>query len=53
MKIQKNFSRKNKQYPKFIIVIPKDIMEKSGLKEGDELEVEVKEGEILLKEKTK
>lgn len=46
MKLQKHYTRKGKKYPKYEIVIPKEIIKKSGFKEGDELQAEVKKGEI-------
>ena len=53
MKIQKQLSKKRgeKVYYKYVIVIPNDIVEKSELKEGDELEAESKKGEIRLRRK--
>ena len=53
MKIQKQLSKKrgDKIYHKYILNIPKEILEKSGFKEGDELEAEAKKGEIKLKKK--
>lgn len=55
MKIQKRFLRKynNKDYYKFMINIPPEIIKTSGFKEGDELEAEAKKGEIKLKAKKK
>jgi len=51
MKIEKVKSRKynDKQYHKFRIIIPNNIMEKAGFKEGDELEADVKKGEVKLR----
>ena len=53
MKIEKVKSReyKNKAYYKYRIIIPSEILKKSGFKEGDELEAEAKKGEIKLKRK--
>ena len=51
MKLQKHYTRKGQTYPKYEVVIPKDIIEKSGFKEGDELEAEARKGEINLKKK--
>jgi len=53
MKLQKRFLRKykNKDYYKFMINLPPEIIEKSGFKEGDELEAEAKKGEIKLKKR--
>ncbi len=51
MKLQKHSSKKKgeKDYPKYVVVIPKDVIEKSGFKEGDELEAEAKKGEVRLR----
>lgn len=51
MKIEKVKSReyKDKTYHKYRLIIPKEILEKSGFKEGDELKAEAKKGEIKLR----
>ena len=51
MKLQKQSSKKKgkKDYPKYVVVLPKKAVEKSGFKEGDELTAEAKKGEIKLK----
>jgi hypothetical protein len=53
MKLQKRFLRKynGKDYHKFMINIPPEIIEQSGFKEGEELLAEAKRGEIRLKRK--
>lgn len=54
MKIQKQISdkRKNKTYYKYVVVIKEKVLKEAGLKEGDELEVEVKrKGEMRLRKK--
>lgn len=53
MKIQKQFVNKrgNKSYYKYVVVISPKIIEKSGLKEGQELEAEAKEGEVRLRKR--
>ena len=53
MKIQKQLSHKrgDKIYYKYVIVLPDNLIESSGFKEGDELEAEAKKGEIRLKKK--
>ncbi len=51
MKLQKHYTRKGNQYPKYEIVIPKKIVEKAGLKEGDDLEASAKKGEVKLRKK--
>jgi len=50
MRLQKRLSRKykGKDYHKYILVIPIEEIEKSGFKEGDELKVNSKKGEIRL-----
>ena len=51
MKLQKQFSRKvgEKEYSKYVAVFPPDIVEKSGFKEGEELEAIADKGKIILK----
>lgn len=51
MKLQKQLSRKtkNKEYSKWVIVIPPKKIKEAGLKEGDELKVEVKVGRIIIR----
>jgi len=52
MKLQKHVSRKSKgdeSYYKYEVILPKSAIEKSGFKEGDELEAEAKKGEIKLR----
>ncbi len=51
MRLQKHYTRKGNKYPKYEVVLPKDIIEESGFKEGDELEAEAKKGEIKLRRK--
>jgi len=53
MKILKEKSREynGKPYYKYKVNIPFEDLEKAGFKEGDELEAEVKKGEITLKRK--
>jgi bifunctional DNA-binding transcriptional regulator/antitoxin component of YhaV-PrlF toxin-antitoxin module len=51
MKLQKHFTRKDKSQWKYEVVVPKSSVEKSGFREGDELEAEAKKGEIKLKKK--
>jgi hypothetical protein len=51
MKLQKQTSDYKRGYSKFTIVIPSDIIKKSGFKKGQELKAEVKKGEIKLKKK--
>jgi formylmethanofuran dehydrogenase subunit D len=51
MRLQKQLSRvhKDKAYPKYTIVIPPKEVEKLGWKEGDEIEPNSKNGELILK----
>jgi bifunctional DNA-binding transcriptional regulator/antitoxin component of YhaV-PrlF toxin-antitoxin module len=51
MKIQKQLSKKrgDKIYYKYVVVIPDEILEESGLKAGDELVAEAGKGEVKLK----
>jgi len=52
MKLQKHPSRKSKDgenYYKWEVILPKEAVEKSGFKEGDELTAEAKKGEIKLR----
>ena len=53
MKLQKQLSKKrdNKIYHKYVVVIPNDLIEKSELKEGDDLEVEASKYHISLKKR--
>jgi bifunctional DNA-binding transcriptional regulator/antitoxin component of YhaV-PrlF toxin-antitoxin module len=54
MKLQRRFLRKvkNKSYYKYMINIPPEAVEQSGIKEGDELEASVeKKGEIRVRRK--
>ena len=52
-KLQKQLSRKvgNKKYPKYVVVIPPEIIKEAELGEGDELEINVKKGKIVLNKK--
>jgi bifunctional DNA-binding transcriptional regulator/antitoxin component of YhaV-PrlF toxin-antitoxin module len=51
MKLQKQLSRKVKdvEYAKWVLVIPPNIIEKLKWKEGQELEVEIKENSLVVK----
>lgn len=53
MKIQKQLSKKreNKEYYRYVINLPSELLKDSGFHEGDELEAEAKKGEIKLKKK--
>ncbi|MFH1787393.1 MAG: hypothetical protein ABH811_01230 [archaeon] len=51
VRLQKQLSRKvgDKEYAKWVLVIPPIAIKESGFKEGQELKVESKEGKIVLK----
>lgn len=49
MKLQRHNTKKGTNYFKWEIIIPNEVIEKSEFKEGDELEAEVKKGEIKLR----
>lgn len=51
MKLQKQKTRKDKDYSKYAVVLPREAVEKAEFKEGDELEAEAKKGEIRLRGK--
>ena len=53
MKLQKQLSRrtKDKEYIKWVLVIPPRIVQDAGLKEGDELDIAVKNKKIILSQK--
>ena len=51
MNLIKHFTTKDKKYYKYEVVIPNKKVEESGIKESDELEIEVKKGSIKLKKK--
>jgi len=50
MRLQKRLSRKykDKEYHKYIIILPEEEVIKSGFKEGDELKIDTKKGEIKI-----
>lgn len=51
MKLQKQKSDYKRGYHKYVVVIPDNVVETSCFKEGEELEAEVKKGEIKLRKK--
>lgn len=53
MKLQKRFLRKhnNKDYYKYMVNIPPELIQNAQLKEGDELEGEAEKDKIILKKK--
>lgn len=50
MKLQKRLSRKykDKEYHKYVLIIPKNEIEKTEFKEGEELRVISRKGEIKI-----
>ncbi len=55
MKLQKRFLRKhkNKDYYKYIVNIPPMMVKEAGLKEGEELQINAKNGRLTIKKKRK
>lgn len=55
MKLQKQLSRKvgDKEYSKYVAVFPSEAVDKSGFKEGEELEATAEKGKITIKRKKK
>ena len=53
MKLQKRFNRKvgEKEYSKWVIILPQEKVEELGWKEGTELDLETKKGVAILKTK--
>jgi AbrB family looped-hinge helix DNA binding protein len=53
MKLQKQVSRKvkNKEYSKYVIVLPSEIVAKLGWKEGENLEAFVRNKKLVIKQK--
>ena len=53
MKLQKQLSRKigSKEYAKWVMVIPPKIVKEAKLKEGQELEVKIDKGKIMIERK--
>lgn len=53
MKLQKQLSRKvgNTEYAKWVLVVPPTTIEELGWKEGQELEVEIKDNKLSIKKK--
>jgi bifunctional DNA-binding transcriptional regulator/antitoxin component of YhaV-PrlF toxin-antitoxin module len=50
MKLQAQASKSGeKKYPKYVIVLPKEVVEKAGFEKGDELEAEAFKGEITIR----
>ncbi len=53
MRLQKQLSRKigNIEYAKYVTVIPPEKIKELGWEEGEELEAEIKNGELIVKKK--
>ncbi len=53
MKVQKRFLRKykDKNYFKFIVNIPPLVLKEAGFGEGENIDIEAKDGKIVLKKK--
>jgi len=54
MKLQKRFLRKHKDkdYYKYMVNLPPEVVKDAGFKEGDELQAQAKKGEIRLRKIT-
>jgi bifunctional DNA-binding transcriptional regulator/antitoxin component of YhaV-PrlF toxin-antitoxin module len=54
MRLQKHVSRKveDKEYAKYVVVLPAESVEKLGWKEGQELENYVQGKKLILRQKT-
>ena len=55
MKMQKRFLRKykNKDYYKYMVNIPPMMVREAGFKEGEDLDIDVKDGKLTIKRKKK
>ena len=53
MKLQKQKTDYERGYSKFVIVLPSELVEQSGLKEGDELEGNAEHHRLILKKSEK
>ena len=53
MKLQKQLSRevKGKKYPKYVMTIPPDYIEKLGWEQGSELEVCIRDNKLIVQPK--
>lgn len=53
MRLQKQLSRKvgNKEYPKWVVTIPPEKIDHIGWREGEELQLEIKDDKLILKRK--
>ena len=54
MKLQKQLSRRigNKEYDKWVAVIPPKIVQQARLKDGDKLKIEVKNNKIIIEKES-
>ena len=53
MRLQRQLSRvvDNKEYSKYVVVIPPKVVKKAGFHAGQEIEADAKNGRIILKKK--
>lgn len=53
MKLQKQLSRKvgDTEYSKYVTVIPPETIKQLNWKDGEDLEVEVKDGKMIIKKR--
>jgi len=53
LKLQRQLSRKfkEKEYEKWVIVIPREVIENLGWKEGEELQEEIKDEKLIIRPK--
>lgn len=53
MKLQKQLSRKvgNKEYPKYVTIIPPQTIKDLGWKNGDELEFKIGDGKLIIQKR--
>lgn len=53
MKLQKRFNRKvgDKEYDKWVVTIPPEDVSRLGWKNGTDLEIDVRDGKLILKPK--
>jgi antitoxin component of MazEF toxin-antitoxin module len=51
MKLQAQPTKKDGKYPKYVVVLPKDAVEKAGFEKGDELKADAHKGEITIRRK--
>lgn len=54
MRLQKQLSNRigKKEYPKYVIIVPPKVIDELKWKEGQELEVEIKDKKLVVKKKS-